>query len=209
MNLKRAISVHQLTQMKFDIMEFEDEFRDSLGQPERSGAWLIWGQSSNGKTRFSMKLAKYLTQFGKVAYNTLEEGARLSFQLAVQDNNMQSCGNKFIILDGESYEELVERLSKKKSPDIIIIDSIQYSGLDRRTYKQLKAKFKKKLFIFISHAKGKLPEGRLATSVMYDADLKIRVEGFKAFPAGRLNGGGEPFTIWEKGSSEYWNNVKL
>ena len=46
-----------------------------------------------------------------------------------------------------------------------------------KDYIQLKEEFPDKLFIFISHARGKNPKGDAATSVMYDADLKIWVEG--------------------------------
>jgi hypothetical protein len=45
-----------------------------------------------------------------------------------------------------------------------------------RDYIQLKEEFPDKLFVFISHARGKNPKGDAATSVMYDADLKIWVE---------------------------------
>jgi len=206
---KRAISIDDIMKMRFNIMDFSGEYEASFGKPEMSGTWIIWGQSSNGKTRLSMQLSKYLTNFGKVAYNTLEEGARKSFQKAVEDNKMWECKKgKFIILDGEKYDDLVERLSKKRSPEIIIIDSIQYSGMDIKKYKQLKSLFPKKLFVYVSHAQGRLPKGRLADSVRYDADLKIRVEGFKAFPAGRLNGGGFPFTIWEDGAADYWTDIE-
>lgn len=206
MAVRRAISVDEILKRKFIEMPFEDVFKASFGVPERSGVWLIWGNSGNGKTRFSMQLAKYLTQFGKVAYNTLEEGARKSMQRAVIDTNMREVARRFIILNREPIEELKERLRKRKSPDIIIIDSYQYTGLTKREYIELKEEFGNKLFIFISHAEGKHPEGRSAKFVRYDADIKIRVEGYKAIPVSRY-GGGEPFTIWKEGAAEYWNEL--
>lgn len=205
---KRAISIDQIYKMKFKTMNLKGEFAGAFGAPEMSGSWLIWGNSSNGKTRLCMQLAKHLSEFGKVAYNTLEEGARMSFQNAVIENRMQECKRgKFVILDGEKYEELVERLGRRNSPDIIIIDSIQYFGIDLRKYKKLRTMFPKKLFIYVSHAQGIHPKGNLAISVRYDADLKIRVEGFKAFPTGRLNGGGNEFVIWENGARNYWAEI--
>ena len=44
-----------------------------------------------------------------------------------------------------------------------------------------------------------------ATSVMYDADLKIWVEGYVAFSKGRYQGATGEYTIWEKGAYDYWN----
>ena len=40
---------------------------------------------------------------------------------------------------------------------------------------------------------------------MYDADLKIWVEGYVAFSKGRYQGATGEYTIWEKGAYDYWN----
>lgn len=201
--LKRAVSVDQLLKKKFIEMPFEGKWKKSFGVPERSGVWIIWGLSGNGKTNFALQLAKYLATFGRVAYDTLEEGARKSFQIAVDRAEMRAVSKQFLILNREHIEELKVRLRRKKSPDIVIIDSIQYSGLTRSDYIALKEEFDKKLFIFISHADGKHPKGSLANFTRYDADIKIRIEGYKAFPTSRY-GGNEEFVIWEQGASEYW-----
>lgn len=203
---KRAISVDEILKMKFIEMPFEGEWLDSFGEPERTGVWLMWGHSGNGKTSFALQLSRYLTQFGKVAYNTLEEGARKSFQLAVKRHHLKTVKKKFVILN-EGLEDLKERLSKRKSPDIIIIDSFQYTGLSKTEYKALKAEFPNKLFIFISHAEGKHPEGRPAKFVRFDADVKIFIEGYKAFPVSRF-GGGEPFVIWPERAAEIHGDIK-
>lgn len=201
--LKRAISVDELLKTNFKKMEFEGEWREAFGQPEPQGSWIVWGHSGNGKTRFALKLAKYLTQFGRVAYNTLEEGAKLSFQKAIKESGMQQVKSKFIILPGEGYNELVTRLKKQKSPDVIIIDSVQYFQISQKKYAELINLFPKKLFVFLSHAEGKNPKGTVADAIRYHSDVKIRVEGYKAFPVSRF-GGGDPYTIWQEGAAEYW-----
>lgn len=202
-NLKRAISVDELLKTKFKTMAFEGEFKEAVGTPEMSGSWIIWGQSGNGKTRFTLQLAKYMTKFGKVAYNSLEEGAKLSFKRAIQQTGMISVAKRFIILKGETIEQLTERLSKQKAPNIIIIDSVQYTDLDKKGYKTLINSFPTKLFIFISHAEGKNPKGSTADAIRYDSDVKIFVQGYKAFVVSRF-GGGKPFIIWEEGAMDYW-----
>ena len=65
-----------------------------------------------------------------------------------------------------------------------------------------------KLFIFISHADGKNPEGSLAKFVKYDADVKIRVEGYRAMCLSRLGGDKEPYTIWEQGAAQFDLKIK-
>lgn len=201
---RRAVSVSQLLGMKFRTMEFDGAFYDLIGNPELSGCWIVWGNSGNGKTNFALQLAKYLTRYGRVAYSTMEEGARLSMQRAVRMNDLSDCSRKVIFLNREPIEDLLERLKMRKSPDVIIIDSFQYSGLTRNSYIDLKSQFPNKLFVFLSHAEGKNPLGRSATFVRYDADVKIRVEGYRAFATSRYGGNNAPYVIWDEGSYNYW-----
>lgn len=202
----RAKSVTDLLTMRFKEVPFEGKWLASFGKPELSGSWLIWGNSGNGKTRLAMALCKYLTAFGRVAYNSLEEGASLSTQRAVREIGMDDVKRRFILLDKEPMNELIERLKKRKSPDIVVIDSVQYSGLNYRDYKQLRDQFRNKLFILISHAEGKEPAGRVAKSIRFDAFVKIRVEGYRADVVSRY-GGGNSFVIWEQGAEEYWGTI--
>jgi hypothetical protein len=150
-------------------------------------------------------LGKYLTQFGRVAYNSLEEGISQSLKRAIMDCGLVGV-RRFILLDKEPITDLILRLQKPKSPDVVFIDSIQYSGLNYRDYRQLRDTNRNKLFIFISHADGKEPAGRTAKSVRYDANIKIYVEGYRAFAASRY-GGGEPFTIWEDGAERIYGTL--
>lgn len=204
MSVARAISVAEATSKKFKELPFEGKFLDFIGKPTISGTWIIWGNSGNGKTRLALEIAKYLCNFTKVAYDTLEEGMSKTFQKAVIETGMDEVARRFTILDKEEITQLIERLSKRKSPDVIIIDSFQYSGITRDQYKHLQKQFPKKLFIFISHAEGTSPEGRTAKFVRYDADVKIHVEGYVATVVSRY-GGGKPYTIWEQGATEYFN----
>jgi len=207
MAINRALSVDQILNKKFIELYLDKEWRASLGEPEASGIWIIWGNSGNGKSRFSMMLAKMLAQVGKVAYNTLEEGARKSFQKNVKECRMHEVKKNFIILNREPIEALRERLSKKQAPRFVFIDSLQYTELTKKQYIALKEEFPDVLFIFISHAEGKEPKGALASFIRYDADIKIRVEGYRAFPVSRL-GGGEPYTIWPEAAAKYWADIQ-
>ena len=204
---KRAISAAALARKKFIEMPLEGNWQRLIGCPERTGSWFVFGESGQGKTSFLMMLAKELTRFGKVAYNSLEEGARSSMQELLADVNMKAVGNRFVLLDREPIDELNQRLLKQRSSDIIIIDSVQYSFLDTRGYKRLIDAHPRKLFIFNSHAEGKRPIGRTARSIEFDADVKIHVEGFKAFCRSRHSRGivPAPFVIWEAGAANYWN----
>jgi DNA polymerase III delta prime subunit len=198
---RKALSVSEVSRFNPKVMKFDGVWRDSMGCPELTGSWLIWGPSGNGKTRFALQLAKYLTQFGKVCFNSLEEGLSLSMKQAFNELGMQDVSRKLTLLDQEPIDELIIRLEQKRSPDIVFIDSIQYTGMNYNDYKKLRYRFKNKLFILISHADGKEPAGRVAKSIRYDAFIKISVYGYVATPVGRY-GGGLPYIVWAEGAEK-------
>lgn len=209
--MSRAISNINVLAARFETVEFAGEWLASFGRPELRGTWIIWGGSGSGKTTFTLMLCKYLANFGRVAYNSLEQGLSLSLQKAWERVGMGEAGNSVILLNKEELPELRARLNKRKSPEIIIIDSVQYlDGFNWDSFKKLKREYPDKLFIFISQADraGKDPDGKLAGKIRYDAEIKIKVEGFKAFVTTRYEDaergeGGADFIIWEQGAAEY------
>ena len=203
--MARAASLDQVLRTRFKVLPFEGEWKDAIGCPELTGSWIIWGNSGNGKTRFALQLCKYLCQFGRVAYDSLEEGVSVSLVKAIKETHMMEVRKKFVVLDKEPIDRLTERLEKPKSPDIVCVDSLQYTGMSYEQYKALKERFPKKLFIWISHADGTLPEGRVAKKVRFDSNVKVFVQAYRAEPVSRY-GGGKPYIIWEEG---YRKNFEL
>ena len=185
-------------------MDFEGDWFNAFGQPESNGVWFVWGNSGNGKTTFVLELIKYLSRYGKVAYNSLEEAAAHTMQESFVRVGMSEVSRRVILLAREPIAELSDRLDKRKSPDIVVIDSFQYAEISYKEYKRFKERHSSKLIIFISHADGKKPSGRTANSVMYDASLKIWVEGYRAFSKGRYIGPLGNYTIWHEGAEKYW-----
>lgn len=153
-----------------------------------------------------MQLCKELAKFGRVAYDSLEEGASLTMQNTLRRFNMAEVNRRFQLLDCEPMSELGERMDKHKSPDFYVIDSFQYTQMSYKEYIKFKEAHRNKLLIFISHADGRNPDGRSAKKVMYDASLKIYVEGFRAFSKGRFFGSVGHFTIWDEGAVRYWGD---
>ena len=206
----RAISNKNVLTAKFEVADFDGAFLASFGRPELQGAWIIYGGSGCGKTTFVMQVCKYLTRFRRVAYNSLEQGLSLSLQKAWERVGMAEVGNRIILLNKEQLKELRTRLKKKQSPDVIVIDSVHYlRRFNMDQYQTLRDEFPDKLFIFISHEKAGQPKGMMAQNIRYDSEIKIRVEGYKAFVTTRyevaeLGEGGADFVIWEAGAQEYW-----
>lgn len=199
MRVKRALTVNDIRNFKPVELKFEGEWKQVIGTPELTGTWIIWGNSANGKTRFALQLAKYLTKFKRVAYNSLEEGLGKTMKNAIIDTGLDK---NFLLLDKEPIDELRLRLRKRKSPDVIFIDSLQYTGLNYSEYKRLRDEFRSKLFIFVSHAEGNEPKGNVAKSIRYDAFVKIPVIGYAAYPQSRY-GGGAKYIVWQAGYDKF------
>lgn len=204
MKIKRALTLQDVLAYKGHTLEFDGQWKEAIGNPEVTGAWLIWGNPTNGKTRFALQLAKYLARYVRVAYDSLEEGLSTSLQKAIAEIGFEEVQGSIVFLDKEPLPSLKARLSKRRSAQVIIVDSLQYTGLRYKEYIELKDSFRSKLFIFISHADGKEPKGEVARSIKYDASVKILVENFKAFAQSRY-GGGEPYVIWEEAAEKLWS----
>jgi hypothetical protein len=188
---------------KFDTLATAGEWLAAMGEPEPRGTWMIYGPPKNGKTSFAMMLAKYLTRFRRVAYNSVEEGLSMSIRRAMERVNMAEVGGGLVLID-MNVAEITEYLDKHKSPAVTVMDSIQFMELKFSEYRALKAAFPNKLFIYISHVEGNVPAGGVARRVWRDASVVFRIEGFKAFPTGRY-GGGEPVTISPELAADYWS----
>ncbi|PZP38398.1 MAG: hypothetical protein DI598_20875 [Pseudopedobacter saltans] len=196
--MARALNANEFLSKKFETLKFTDRWKDSFGEPERNFSMIIYGRPKNGKTEFAIQFAKYLTKFSKVLYNSFEQGFSKSLQDAFRRQKMQEVSSNILVIHKESFEALVARLKKKKSPNVIVIDSLQYIKLTGDQWKYLRSTFTRKIFILIAHAEGDQPKGSAAKEIEYDIDIMCLVKGYQAFPGSRF-GGNETFMIWETG----------
>lgn len=203
--MARAYSASEIQRMRIPRLEWSGEWAEAFGYPERTGMWIVWGGSGNGKSSFAMQLAKELCKHGSVLYNTREEGIRsLSYANTLRRFRMEEERGRFKSVDLE-LSELCEMLDRQRSADFVIIDSLQYTGIKYAEYKTLKARYRNKLIVWISHEENARPEGRVGVKVQYDASVKIRVQGYRAYCKGRFTPSpGAYYTIWAEGAASYW-----
>lgn len=183
------------------VMPMEGEWERFMGRPEECGCWIVWGRSFSGKTRLVLKLSKYIAELGyKVAYLSLEEGNSVSMRKAFAEACMEGVNGRLQLWVEMDLEEMKAELRKQRSPKVVVVDSLQYLGINYAGYKQLRREFPDKLFVMVSHADDKKdPKGNTAKSIRYDAMVKVLVDGFRARAFSRY-GGGEVMTVWEYGA---------
>lgn len=206
-DMGRALTVKEILRKKRHVFPFEGEWAEAFGQPERTGVWFIWGNSGNGKTSFVLDLMRELCRWESVLFDSMEEGDSLSMRDKLVRSGLTAPGLRLHLLNCEPMSELSDRLYRRKSCNVVVIDSFQYTQMTYKDYIKFKESHRDKLLIFISHAQGHNPRGSAAKSVMYDATLKIWVEGFKAFSKGRFIGPSGAFTIWDEGAERYWGET--
>lgn len=120
-------SQKNLEDIRHEYIDFDGEWYLAFGRPEKSGCWIIYGKSGQGKSSFALQLARKFDEMGlRVLYLTLEMGACDDFVNSVLSVGIHSKTNNIIYSDEATITELDEYLSKQRSPDVIMIDSIQY-----------------------------------------------------------------------------------
>lgn len=199
----RTLSVHTLLEKEYPTYFFSEEWKQTLGNPEKNFKMLIWGASGSGKTSFSIKLCKYLAMnFGKVYYNSKEQGEGKSLQDVGKFYDLQDCpAGSFMIGDRDTFPEMVEKLKKNRAK-FVVIDSAQYINLTTEQYKLLIAKFPAKAFIIISwEGAGGAPKGEHVKAIRYMVDIKIYVSNGVAKADSRF-GPTQPHTIFKKQSTQ-------
>lgn len=198
--LKKVLTVANVQNQSIQRIPLEGEWYEAFKQPQNRGVWFVWGSSGSGKSVFLMKLAKVMAKTEKTLYNLLEEETddsdyiertELCEMNEVEDNFYTATYN---------YNQLIKYLDKKGSPKVVVIDSITYLTKRFEEYMKLKRRYKDKIFILSGHAQGKDPRSEFEKSIMYDAKMKIYIEGYAAYCKGRTIGpNGGLYIIYKQG----------
>ena len=101
------------------------------------------------------------------------------------------------LAEDATFDETVEYFGKRGSPDIMVIDSVDYCNLTVEQYKFLRKRFPKKIIILIAWSQGNRPKAQAAKDIEYMVDVKLQVKHFMIWPKSRF-GGNEPYIIWEE-----------
>jgi len=207
MAIRRALTLQNIVDAKIPRFDFAGEWFEAFGRPQMGGIWFVYGGSGSGKTSFVLSLMKCMSVFSnKILFESHEEGEKsTALQDSIKRLGLLSIDKKVMVID-ESLEEMYERLDMQKSPDIIFIDSLEHSEFKNiKQVVDLRKRYPKKTFVIIGQASGSNPRTELGVSVLFIANQKIYVEGYRAFSRGRSFGSKEYFTIWEEEAAIYWN----
>ena len=210
--VKRAFSPKEVAAKKWVTLPWGEKWSKPFGFPSESASWFISGASAQGKSSFVMQLGKELCKYGTVLYLSYEERVNQSFQRRMGYLKMNEVQGKFRVATDDSYDELVARLRKPKSPKFVIVDSFQVAkddaGFSYDKAVELMRRFTKKCFIYVSQEKKSSPMGSDALRLRYICDMKVRVMGYKAYCLGRSIGeAGSYYVVWKDGLIQTSNGL--
>lgn len=206
--MKRAYSPKEIAKKTYKTLPWGGRWEEAFGLPEESSVWFVYGASAQGKSSFVMQLAYELTHYGQVLYLSYEEGVNQSFQERMLRFDLDKKQGWFRVVTNDTLEDLTGRLKKRHSAKFIIVDSFQMAYWSYPETEALVKMFPKKSFIFISQVEKGQPTGKPARRLLYLADVKVRVQGFRAYCQGRFNpDAGNSFVVWEEGVLRTTNNV--
>jgi molybdopterin-guanine dinucleotide biosynthesis protein len=194
----KSIGVASLLKKNYPAYELAPEWSAAIGNPEKNFKAIIWGPSGSGKTTFTLRLCKELSRFGRVYYNSAEQGEGKSLQDVVRLVNLADCEAGSIVFgDKDTFEDMMIKLKKNRAK-FVVIDSLQYTNLTTKDYKRMIETFKKKAFIIISwEGNGSEPKGEYAKAIRYMVDIKMRVYKGTMNADSRF-GETKPFKIFEQ-----------
>jgi hypothetical protein len=188
---KRAASAGTLYSIKHSYFEFEGYWEAVLGQPEKNGAWLIYGAEKNGKTWFALMLANYLSGFKRVLYISAEEGKGKAFVDSCIRAKIEPNNRSILFTEYETIEELNARLKSRNAPAIVVMDNLtMYSDeLKNGGFRSLLNENPNVLFIFLAHEERGAPYTATAKLCKKLSKIIFHVQGLVSNVSGRCPGG--------------------
>jgi hypothetical protein len=202
--MKRGLTLKNIVDAKIPVFDFTGEWFDAFGTPQRTGIWYIFGASGHGKTSFLLMLIRQLSAYGKILFESYEEGERsVSLKEGILRFGLLQVNSRVLVCT-DSLKDMETRLKEKRSRPIVIIDSLDVCGLKQPgQVVGLAQRHPNKLFIFTGWAKGLNPAGALGEGVLYLSNQKIFVEGHRASSRGRSIGTVGYLNIWEQEAEKY------
>ena len=189
----KILSAQNMATQQIPLLNFKNKWLDFIGQPQTNFFMVVHGMSGEGKTHFTIQLAKYLAErFGNVLYVSGEEGFAPTMQKKIQD--MGAMVPKLYVGDFRTGAELLKEVKNKYH--FIIIDSINNMDIQPELMKAIRQRFKKSGFIAVCQST-KDDKIRGSYQIVHDSDITVKVNnGIAITTKNRFKQKGTEFDIF-------------
>jgi hypothetical protein len=169
-----VMSLQDFQKVEFNNLEMSEEYKSLFGNPPENFCMLVYGESGNGKSTWSINFAEYLANnHGKVLFNSSEEGLGETLKRKLIDKNSQYLD----LSQCKNFENLKAALPKKGKYRFLFIDSINDMNLTVRDLQELRAMDDKRAVIYIMQAT-KAGTYRGDVGFRHEADYVIKLENY-------------------------------
>ena len=168
-----SMTLTDLNKQTFDTITLTDEYQ-FMGHPESNFYMALYGQPGEGKSTWAVNFAHYLSNnFGKVLYNSSEEGISKSLQ-----NKSKDLRSQYLYFSNyRNFDDLKKEIEKGRYR-FIFIDSINDMKITPEELQSLRNKFYKSGFVgILQSTKGGSFKG--SNDFAHDCDIKIQFNNFQ------------------------------
>ena len=179
-----------------NVLAFDGEWLDFLGEPEPNFYMVLSAQPGHGKTTFSLKFANYLAgKFGRVVYITNEENeARIKRKLQFIGDRINP--NFEMAFHADDFDKTINLLKRGRF-DYVFIDSAQNAGMDFKELAVIRKQFPNIGIVAISR-QTKDGKTRGSQNKEYDGDITIKftTQGVATVVKNRFGEVGKEFILF-------------
>lgn len=189
--MSRALTTQNVYDKKHITFKLSGVYKEVLGDPEKGGAWIIYGKDKNGKTWGTLLLCAYLSEQVYILFISAEQGLSKSFTDAVRRAKLDPTNKNIHFVGYIELAEIYTRLNRRNPPEVVVIDNLTFytDELKAAAFKQLLKDFPKTTFIFLAHEERGMPYTATAKLCLKVAEIIIRVQGLLLIVSGRCPGG--------------------
>lgn len=173
-NNNEIVRLQDFQKTEFKNLEMSDEYKNLFGNPPENFTMLVYGESGNGKSTWTIKLAEYLAnRHGRVLFNSSEEGLGNTLKRKLTDLKSEYLD----LSEYKNFESLKAGLPRKGKYRFLVIDSINDMNLSVKELKEIKNNDSNRAIIYIMQAT-KGGEYKGDSAFKHEADYVIKLDNF-------------------------------
>jgi hypothetical protein len=177
-----VMNSQELANYKYESYPFTGAWRDFIGEPSKNFHCMVFGKPKQGKSIFSVKFAKYLTNYGRVLYIAAEEGFSKTLQKKLMDFGMI---NPNLDFSNSRDFAAIQSILSSTPYDFVVIDSVNFMRLEPEEIEVLKKNNPNTAFVTVQQAT-KDGKFRGSQEFAHNCDIIVEVNAGVATQTGRF-----------------------
>ena len=177
-------SVKTILEKSYKELPFDGEWEELMGKPEPNFRAIVHGAPKQGKSTFSLKLAKKLSKYGKVLYSVSETGISKSLASAITRMGITEKNEKIRFAYLQNTKDLEDKIKSRAGYRFIFVDSGQSCGLGVGEFVRLYKAYPNKSFIVVLQSK-RNGDFHGPQRWVHEVDCKIMLDSGIAYCEGR------------------------